>query len=307
MFSFQLMYEAFLSQSQFMKHPLLPQNMENWNAITISDLNKTEFIKNNNSLKANENLVYTIILIEEAEGSIMIDYNSYQLQANQLFIIQPYQSKYLNLDSKAKGKILSFSKLFLLENDIPETLISDIHLFKAFGDNPPLKLNDKSFSKLSQIIAELKNVIPYQSQLSGHTIETLLNLFLNMCYNLDSSDCKKIDEENQALWIYKGFKDLIEQNFNDWHDLDLYAESMNLNPEQISLNVKSISGYTAGQLLQSRINLQAKKLLMETQLNLDEISQKLGYQVLQKFDENFKTQVGLSPQEFRADFHDSEN
>ena len=63
--------------------------------------------------------------------------------------------------------------------------------------------------------------------------------------------------------------------------------------------VTAVRGTTAKAVIAARINLEAKRLLVHTDLAVAGIAQKLGFDEATNFSKFFKLEVGCAPAEFR--------
>ena len=92
---------------------------------------------------------YTLLLIEKAIGTHTIDYTEFPFGLREGHFVSPGQVHQVALSKKPKGKVITFTKGFLIENNIPLSFISNINLFQDFGETPPLKLDASTFKRLS--------------------------------------------------------------------------------------------------------------------------------------------------------------
>ena len=74
---------------------------------------------------------YTLLLVEEAQGSHLIDYNEYEFGKLEVHLVSPGQVHQVVLKEKPSGFAITFTKDFLIHNNIPEQFISNINLFKT--------------------------------------------------------------------------------------------------------------------------------------------------------------------------------
>ena len=78
-----------------------------------------------------------------------------------------------------------------------------------------------------------------------------------------------------------------------------YAELLYITPNHLNALCKDHLGIPAGELIRNRIILEAKRLLINQDLSISEISYVLNFNDNSYFTKFFKKQVGVTPEEFR--------
>ncbi len=242
---------------------------------------------------------YTVIMVKEAEGKHVVDYQTYQFATNQVHFVSPGQVHQVVTYNRPTGWAITFSKDFLMENRIPESFISNINLFQQFGNTPPLAVDDAIFAKLTNIISEMEECLPEELLYRNRALGALLQLFLIYCNNSCTLNPAQLDEENRGVCMLRNFKDLVHKQFNTWHKVADYASEIHISSKHLSHTVKMLTGKTAKEVIQDRLVLESKRLLLHTELNIKEIAYRLGFEEPLHFSGFFKKQVGQSPTSFR--------
>lgn len=242
---------------------------------------------------------YTVLLVEKAEGQHTIDYTVFPFQDLEVHFISPGQIHQVALTTKPSGWVMTFSREFLVENNIPESFISNINLFSSFGDSPPLKIDQDTFERLLNILKEMETCLPSNLNYRMRALGALLQLFLIYCNNSASLNPRQLDEHHPGICILRDFKQLIDKHYVDWHKVQEYATDIHITPKHLSQTVKSITGKSAKELIQDRLILEAKRLLLHTEMNIKEIAYAIGFEEPLHFSGFFKKLEGHSPSEFR--------
>ncbi len=243
---------------------------------------------------------FTVILIKKAVGEHVVDYRTYPFGAEEVHFIGPGQIHQVKLTDLPEGWVITFTKGFLVENNIPESFITNINLFRQYGDAPPLKVEGETFGVLERIVGEMKQVVSEDLRYRNRALGSLLQLFLIYCSNSCNLDPAQLDEEKNSVCLLRDFKALVERNFARWHKVSDYTSEIPVSSKHLSEVVKSLTGTTAKTLIQDRITLEAKRLLLHTNLTVKEIAYELGFEEPLHFSGFFKKQTGTSPTDFRA-------
>lgn len=242
---------------------------------------------------------YTVLFIEEAIGSHYVDFKEYPFSKQEVYFVGPGQVHQVVLTEKPRGWVFTFSTDFLVENNIPESFISNIRLFKSFGEAPPIKIDTNTFEHLSGIVAEMQACSVPVLRYSNRALGALLQLFLIYCNNSTAVNQSQLDEENAGVCILRDFKNLVETRYQEWHKVSSYAEQIHITPKHLSQTVKNITGKSAKEVIQDRLLLEAKRLLLHTDLSIKEVAYKIGYEEPLHFSGFFKKKAGVSPSNFR--------
>lgn len=242
---------------------------------------------------------YTAIFVDFAEGVHNIDYKSHSFGTHEVHFVSPGQVHQVALDDKPKGWVITFSQDFLLKNNIPESFISNINLFKIFGDTPPLKLDQDTFKRLTTIIHEIEACLPLELNYDYQALGALLQVFLIYCNNSKGLNPSQLDEESTSVCILRDFKHLVDQYYTTRHKVKDYAAELLISPKHLSQTVKNLTGMVAKDHIQNRILLEAKRYLLHTELSVKEIAFQIGFEEPLHFSSFFKKKEGVSPTQFR--------
>lgn len=243
---------------------------------------------------------YTIIFIEKGEGVHFVDFTEYEIGDNSIFFILPGQMHQLMFASEPKGWVLIFTEEFLLANAISEKLVNDIYLFNDYGQSPPLPVSDEQMPVYQNIISQMEL---FSSSLESYTLEalgSLLKVFLiqsnNHCTLLKQENPQLIETSNHLL---RSFKKLLNENYASLHMVSDYADLLAVTPDYLNKTIKSITGKSAKEHIQSKLIIEAKRSLLFSNLSGKELSYELGFEETAHFNNFFKKTTGLTPGEFR--------
>jgi AraC-like DNA-binding protein len=242
---------------------------------------------------------FTVLLVENAAGSHLIDYKSYEFREREVHFISPGQVHQVVNTARPSGKVLTFTRGFLAENNIPERFISNISLFREFGECPPLQPDGLTFDKLRLLVQEMETVLQQEIHYRNRALGSLLQLFLIYCSNTCSLNQSQLDEDNRSVCMLRDFKALVEQHFQEWHGVATYAAEMAVSPKHLSHTVKLLTGKAAKSIIDDRVALEARRLLLHTDLSIKEVAYQVGFEEPLHFSGFFKKQTGSSPSDFR--------
>ena len=129
----------------------------------------------------------------------------------------------------------------------------------------------------------------------------MLQLFLIYCNNATAMNQKQLSQDNTAVCLLRDFRDLVDEKFQSWHKVKDYAAHLHITAKHLSKTVKDICGRSAKQLIQDRLTLEAKRLLIHTDLPVKQIAFHLGFDQPLHFSAFFKKTTMTSPTKYRAE------
>nr|WP_262904408.1 helix-turn-helix domain-containing protein [Polaribacter porphyrae] len=95
------------------------------------------------------------------------------------------------------------------------------------------------------------------------------------------------------------FKELLEANFITHKKVDFYCSQLHITPKKLNASTSTILGRSPKRIINDRIILEAKRLLVHTTNNSKEISYSLGFQEPTNFIKFFKKNLNTTPLAFR--------
>lgn len=100
--------------------------------------------------------------------------------------------------------------------------------------------------------------------------------------------------------IFKQFLKLVETHHYKERDISFYAEKLCLTPKYLSSIIRDVSGELAGNWIDNYVIIEAKALLISSNLTIQEICYKLNFSTPSSFTRFFKRITGMSPRKFRT-------
>jgi len=99
--------------------------------------------------------------------------------------------------------------------------------------------------------------------------------------------------------VFSRFKSLVQTRFKQNLTIKDYASQLNITPNHLNKRVKIESGKTASEIIKEVTILEAKVLLHQTRMTINEISTELGFEDASYFSRFFKTETLCTPSKYR--------
>ena len=108
-------------------------------------------------------------------------------------------------------------------------------------------------------------------------------------------------ELTPAQQLVNRFKNAFVNHFQESREVQYYANLLCLSPKYFGSIIKKQTGISANEWISGYVIVQAKSLLRHSKdLNIQQISQQLGFSDPAAFTRFFKTNAGMSPKEYQA-------
>lgn len=238
----------------------------------------------------------TVLWFQNDYNEFVIDGKNYLFTKNQIIFLTEFHK--IKVIKKGVIKFLRFNRPFfcVLDHDI-EVSCKGILFFGA-SQVPIITIPNEGIEHF-QILWKMFSIeMQSKDSLQISMLQMMLKRYLILCTRLykEQHQFSKITKEND---IIREFNFLVEQHFNTKHTVAEYANLLFKSPKTIS-NIFSKTGTkTPLSYIQERKMLEAKRLLHHSDIQIQEIAFKVGYDDIQSFSRFFKKQEGISPSKYR--------
>ncbi|AMP99344.1 AraC family transcriptional regulator [Pedobacter cryoconitis] len=174
-------------------------------------------------------------------------------------------------------------------------------LFYGSTGNLFVRLNEQEQKKITLLfeifIEEFNTIDNIQREMLQMLLKRLIIIITRLAKSQYITDKKLTDDK---LDIIRRYNLLVEQHFRLQHQVQFYAELLNRSPKTLA-NLFAIYNHKSPlAVIQERVVLEAKRLLIYTDKSAKEIAYELGFDDAAYFSNFFKKQVSFSPSDFRA-------
>lgn len=239
---------------------------------------------------------YTLIIVEEAEGEIVIDNHKIRLDRAKAIIIKPRCINSIDINRKAKGTIICFTEDFFSLRYNNNILYQFSFLQREA--KPYIRLTNEQKSKWDVLIKLLSEEYSLKKRETKKVLRSYLNIVLFELERLYSPSGFAKSKNLKQEKVHE-FEQLIDKYFETRKLPSAYAELLHVSSNYLNKICKEEAGQTAGDLIRKRITIEAQRLLHYTNYNINEIADKLGFENTSYFVTFFKKQTETTPEQFR--------
>lgn len=245
-----------------------------------------------------------IIFVKSGTGKHSIDDKVFELKSNTFYLIGKGQVHDFIEGQNLEGYILRFVDNFLpptglnTQNSLNSTLLGSIIMTNELHVPSPectyyefilknlfyeYKMNNLTYAK-SEIIQYL--LLALLSKLERRVRQISKELITN--------------HSDKQTKNYHSFLLLIEENFKKEHQISFYSKKLGIDTRKLTSITKFFLHKTPKQILNERLMVEAKRMLLYTSNSSKEISYHLGYEDPAYFSRFFKISTGFSPQKYKS-------
>jgi AraC-like DNA-binding protein len=242
---------------------------------------------------------YTVIFAIDVEGKHAIDFHEYDFESPCVFFVSPGQVHQVATEGIPHGYVFLFTNDFLLKHDINPSFISDLNLFRNYGESPALKVDSQKLKKLSMHCELIAAEFEGNSNYKYEKIASSLKLFLIECAEACSLPAVDLQHSQGADGLLKRFKTLVDAKYREEHSVTFFANELHITTGHLNKTIKSLTGASAKEFIQKRITTEAKRLAIYSDLSSKEIGFQLGFEDPAHFSTFFKKCTGQSFSAYR--------
>jgi AraC family transcriptional activator of pobA len=243
---------------------------------------------------------YSVGFCEAGNVSIEIDLESYRHVPHSLNFRAP--NRIFSLADKSadfKGIYCFFTAAFL-EDLLPEPQLTAWFPFFGTDGTPFLQVSPREGraikARLLALQAEVKQREPeFERVLQIGLLEVLLAA--KRSYLRQELQLPSAGSVEQTL--VRRYKQLLSQHFLAWRTVRNYADALAVTPDHLTRVVRQATGFTASELLQQMVVLEAKAQLRHTTKTMAEIAHLLHFADPSHFSKFMRKATGLTPQQYR--------
>lgn len=267
-------------------------------------IGKLEDVKSSKSQecqkKIQENELYGMLFQFGGSGVLYIDCKKYELTGNVMAFLSPGQV-HLSEFQNSEGYLVKFNANIFQKEETNRKLY-DYPFFHTTLGSSIMELPDEFpclVFLLESMYQEYKQTCFKRGDHLKASLELLLieleRLYKGEVHNEAGQQCEISDR-------IRKLETLIDENYRENRSVAFYAEKLQLSSRHLNNIIKESGCNSVSDLIQKRVMLEVKRLILHSNLTVTEISEQLNFSDKSYFHRYFKTQTGRTPEQFRQEF-----
>jgi AraC-like DNA-binding protein len=244
------------------------------------------------------NLLYIHWNRGTAPADISIGYVTIRLQPGQL-ISNTYLQPCRIISKEQPLTTFAFNREFYCIADHDHEVSCNGILFMGAQTPPVISPDQEETRKLELLLAVFEDEFTTRDDIQDEMLRMLLKrLIIKLTRQARSQQMPQV-EDRQTIDIIRKFNVLVDQHFRDKHQVQDYAELLFRSPKTLS-NLFAKSGLPSPLVtIHQRIALEARRLLLHSDLSVKQIAYELGFSDAGAFQRIFKKCTGQTAATFR--------
>ncbi len=254
--------------------------------------------------KAHIHSFYQIIWFKTGKGKHFVDFKEYEVTENSIFFIGKDQVHYFDSNTDYTGVLLHFNESFLIQDNSQVEFFLKCNLFNNPYQVPVYAVESGTQDILENYLKLIRLELNKKEEFGqDELLRVYLKAFLIQIQRRKNEFEKNtelpsflVDEKRMQLLK---FINLVDEHYKAGLTVSDYAKHMYISSRTLSDLTNQLLGKSPSLIIQERIVLEAQRLLLHSEMNINQIAYRLGFDDPSYFVKYFKKHSQLSPSEFR--------
>jgi AraC-like DNA-binding protein len=240
---------------------------------------------------------HMLVCVKQGHCQPVVDFSQISCHPGSVVSVRPAQVHRFDFESSWDGWILLFRPQLLNSGsdgarfavDLVETLPTHLALqgrtWRCVADG------------LARMLADCRLEAPHR--LLNQLLQSEVVALVTRLHVLPQDQAHSTDELLPLLERFRTFRSLVDAHFHEWHHVARYAHVMACSERTLARACINAAGIGPKAFIAMRVTLEAKRLLVHTELPVGAVSAKVGFDQATNFVKFFRGAEGCTPGEFR--------
>jgi AraC family transcriptional regulator, transcriptional activator of pobA len=239
----------------------------------------------------------TILWVASGTLHLHIDNIPYIISKNAILCVSLYQKIVINHCEEGQYLVQYNQDFYCIVQHDKEVSCAGLLFFSPY-QNIVLSVDEHWAGRINLLLNIMEEEFGKRDSLQGEMLRVLLKRLIITCTRMAKKQLFSTEFELSELDLFRHFSILVEQHFKKQHNVDFYAKLLYKSPKTLSNQFALLKVQSPSEVIHQRIILEAKRLLIYTQLSCSEIANQLGFEELAHFSRFFKNKTHMNPSEF---------
>lgn len=251
---------------------------------------------------------YRVVFFTNAGVDFLLPDQQFASAKNSIYFSWPGKLESWQTSGKIHGYLLCFTEAFAHIDALHPSFDQDFPFFN-FESHSLLRLSAKAATALQAtmeaFINEMQSDEPDRTDMLRH----LLHQYLIQLRRIYRAEIRQLSAESKnGVTIYNRFKqeldryftELASQEVEEQATVSLLANRLHLNASYLNTVIKKLTGKTASAYIHEKTIMEARSYLLYTDLQVSQISYRLGFTNTTYFNRFFKRLTQETPLSYRS-------
>jgi len=233
-------------------------------------------------------------------GRLMHDFREAEVEGDTLLFLSPGQVHTVRPAPGTDGTIVSFTREFY--EDAAGKLL-EMPFFYPTDAMPWIRVGEENVEPVRAVFREMHEEFDRAKPGADEILRSLLRILFVKASRLYAEQSESSGGK-RGNSLVREFHQAVEKHFQEWQALEPYARLLGVTANHLNDTIREVTGESAGSHIRSRRLLDAKRLLLYSELSVSEVGYHLGFKDPSYFSRFFRRYEDLTPAEFRSEIRE---
>lgn len=232
------------------------------------------------------------------KGVHRIDFKNHVIEEFSVVLISKDQvHSFVDFPASSKGFVLMFTDQLFLEIGADYPFLIN-HFFNNQLYDPMHHMREHDFFDLQSVLVKMKTKMDdKRKSVRIEVVRAYFKILLLEIFACREKKYEKIQKSPETKYFLE-FQQLLKDHYVKEKKVKYYSDQLNITAKRLNAITQSVVNQTAKNFIVSHIILEAKKMLVVSNLSTKELAYQIGFDEPTNFTKFFKTHTGMLPSEF---------
>lgn len=239
---------------------------------------------------------------------LSVNLNEYDISANHLIVTTPGNIVKVSDVPEQDLSELNYIVVAMSAGFASELHVDMKHMISdgvALLETPVIQLNSDIEKLLGQYLSLIASVLKIKAGSCDDALRPLVSSMICIIAGVWSEKLEEVRKDaaqstSRSRMIFEHFIRLVAEYHTKYRNVGFYADKLCLTPKYLSKLIKTASGKSAPEWIDSYVILESKNLLKHSDITIKEIVYRLNFPNQSVFYKFFKARTGMTPSEYRS-------
>lgn len=241
---------------------------------------------------------FDIFLVTGGCGEFWLDADRHAVEAGIVYFTTPGQIRRWRVVD-LEGLCLFFPQEFLEQLFADPLFLHRLRIFHPARRRSALRLDSSQRGWLRERLLRMREELRELHDDSGHLLRAMLYEILVILSRIYAEHVGAGADQPITETAFR-FLQLVEREFANQHRLPYYCRALGVSPSRLRELSRTALGAAPASLIRRRLTIEARRLLIYSDLTSERIAERLGFADPSYFGRFVRRETGLTPSALRA-------
>ncbi len=248
---------------------------------------------------------YQLLLITHGEGTHWVNLEPLPYQRGALFAIEKSQIQVYDFKPGTEGYLILFTEEYLYRYPSDLEWLFSLALFNPYFAPPVLYLSSAECDEFLALVKSMQAELAINPDfIKNDILRNLLKVFVLKAERIKRGQCNLVtpqDAHNHKDYsMFVQFRNALEADYASSRGVQDYASALAVTPKKLNKVTHLYLGKPPKQIIDERVVLEIKRLILYSELTIQEIAYATGFSDPANMTKFFKRYTKITPARFKS-------